>query len=69
VHIYHARRLAQLSSIEREAAITHAHQALTRAQDVPSKIGAWRLMRRLILSRTPAEIAQLERARGLVKHS
>jgi hypothetical protein len=60
------RRTAQLTDSERENGIQFAYRALMAARDKPSQFAGWRVMRRLIRSRTPEAVARLERDRGLV---
>lgn len=69
MHLYHARRLKQLSDDQRENAIQFAHRALASSRDTRSKAAAWRVLSRLIKSRSPQAIARLEIERGLATRS
>jgi hypothetical protein len=61
--------LAQLDDAQRENAIQFAHHALVAAGARRDKIAAWRVLRKLVRSRSPEAIARLERERGLVRSS
>jgi len=63
------RHLAQISDSQLEQVIHRCHRRLVTAQDLPSKAAAWRVLCRLIKSRSPAAIARLEVQRGLTKPS
>jgi hypothetical protein len=68
-NIMRAPRLAQLTDSQRENAIRTAHRALVGSQDKSSKAAAWRVLCRLIKSRSPEAIARLEEERGLARPS
>ncbi len=62
-------RWAQLDDSQRETAILFAHRALVAACCRRDQIAAWKVLRRLIRSRSREAISRLERERGLVKLS
>jgi hypothetical protein len=64
-----APRVGQLSDSQLEQVIHRCHRRLVTARDLPSKAAAWRVLCRLIKTRSPEAIARLERERGLVKPS
>jgi hypothetical protein len=64
-----APRRAQISDSQLEQVIHRCHRRLVAARDLPSRAAAWRVLCRLIKSRSPEAIARLEQERGLVKPS
>lgn len=64
-----APRRAQISDSQLEQVIHRCHRRLVSAPDLSSKAAAWRVLCRLVKSRSPEAIGRLERERGLVKPS
>lgn len=54
-----------MTDIEREQAIEHQRQVMTEATDPHLKRAAFARMRELIEGRSPEQIEQMERERGL----
>jgi hypothetical protein len=59
------RRPAQFSDAQLERDIQLSRRALVKAPDRHGRIAAWTVMRTLLLQRSPATIARMERERGL----
>lgn len=59
--------LHSLNDTARELAIRRCHRTLIVAADMPSKAAAWRMMCKLIKSRSPEAVARLEEERGLAR--